>query len=104
MPEAGGYSKTTRGRSAFSASSEKCRTAMSGLSWAPHMKSVGGKTSTPRRPQGLGVPRQLHRLLSAVGVDTGHHRAAVADLLQRDGQRPLALFTGERRHLGGVAV
>ena len=38
MPEAGGYSKTTIGRSAPAATSLTWRIAMSGLSWAPHMK------------------------------------------------------------------
>src|SRR5262245_1043575 len=50
MPDAGGYSNTTMGRSAPDAISEKWRRTMSGLSWAPHMKSVGGKTSTPAAP------------------------------------------------------
>ena len=53
MPEAGGYSKTTMGRSAPAAISEKCRMTMSGLCWAPHMKSVGGKTSRPAAPAAL---------------------------------------------------
>src|SRR5262249_24101245 len=48
--EAGGYSNRTIGISARAAISEKWRSTMSGLSWAPHMKSVGGKTSTPAAP------------------------------------------------------
>ncbi len=50
MPEATGYSKTTSGRSTASAIVWKCRSTMSGLSCAPHMKSVGGKTSSPAAP------------------------------------------------------
>src|SRR5262245_36856914 len=50
MPDAGGYSNTTIGRSAPDAISEKWRRTMSGLSWAPHMNKVGGKTRTPAAP------------------------------------------------------
>ena len=52
MPEAGGYSKTTIG-SPTAATSEKWRITMSVFSCAPHMKSVGGKTSTPAAPAAL---------------------------------------------------
>src|SRR5262245_6333864 len=42
--------------------------------------------------------------LSAVGIDPRHHRASRADLVQRDGQRPLALLPGQGGNLGRVAV
>ena len=53
MPEAGGYSNTMIGRSAPAAISEKWRITMSGFTWAPHMNSVGGNTSTPAAPARL---------------------------------------------------
>src|SRR4029453_19139347 len=89
MPDAGGYSNTTIGRSAPAAISEKCRSTMSGLSWAPQIKSVA---------------REIDRVLRAVGVDAGDDRTRAADLVQRDHQRALALLTVERRDLGRVAV
>ena len=50
MPDAVGYSKMTIGRSTALAISAKCRSAISGLSCAPHMKSVGGNTRIPVAP------------------------------------------------------
>src|SRR5262245_7309148 len=50
MPVAGGYWNTISGRSIRSAMAWKWRSTMSGLSWAPHMNSVGGNTSSPAAP------------------------------------------------------
>src|SRR5262245_31640590 len=103
MPEAGGYSNTTIGRSAPAAISEKWRSTMSGLSWAPHMKSVGGKTSTPAAPAARAA-RQVDGVLRAVGVDARDDRAGGADLVERDRERAPSLLAIERRHFVGMAV
>src|SRR6516225_1013216 len=88
MPEAGGYSNTTIGRSARDAISEKCRSTMSGLSWAPHMKSVGGNTSTPAAP----AARASRARSTASGEPS--QMPAIRRLVDRQIRR-------ERKHVGG---
>ena len=78
---------------------------MSGLSWAPHMKWVGGKSRIPGGAFGLRVPGETHRLLRSRRCrrrpPTG---SAPRDLVDRDRERPPALLAVQRGHLGGVAV
>src|SRR3989475_446541 len=57
-----------------------------------------------RRALGLGVARQLDRLLRAVGIDPCDDVALPAHLIDRDREGAPALLARERRDLGGVAV
>src|SRR2546430_2611082 len=57
-----------------------------------------------RRALGLGVARQLDRLLRAVGIDPCDDGALRAHLIERDREGAPALLARERGDLGGVAV